>query len=350
MLFAAKQKGFFVELNADARLLARTSASSGPMVVEQLSECPLDDDEAWAEIVEATLPKKAAHGFLRSVCGVYPEKRLVRRATIDPKKLKEENYLTEFASSQFRIEPDQYLLALLKAQDGSEYDTAHNPSEKEVIVCGMPNETVITMQDRLLEVSVYPDRMELGTLAGIGALADYLKFVGNTSPVVVLELEADTTHSYIVSGNGLEMARVLPQGLNAMIPVVQKELGLKDEESARKLFYSNTFDFTGMGPTLVRRLIKELQSSIGFFEVQTGQSIGGLFCLLLPQKLSWLEAAIANQLGVEVLKPKLAPWLESKNVTLADGVAGADIDRKWFGIFSLMVRHDVLEKEIEKED
>ena len=37
-------------------------------------------------------------------------------------------------------------------------------------------------------------------------------------------------------------------------------LGLKDEESARKLFYSNTFDFTGMGSVLTKKLIKELQS------------------------------------------------------------------------------------------
>ena len=77
--------------------------------------------------------------------------------------------------------------------------------------------------------------------------------------------------------------RPIPQGLESMIPVVQKELGLKDEESAKKLFYSNTFDFTSMGNALIKKLLKELQSSIGFYEVQTGQSVGLLHGTQLPQ-------------------------------------------------------------------
>ena len=67
-----------------------------------------------------------------------------------------------------------------------------------------------------------------------------------------------------------------------MFPVIQAELGLKDEDSARKLFYSNTFDFTEMGPSLLRKLLKELQASTGFYEVQTGQTIGQLYLALLP--------------------------------------------------------------------
>ncbi len=78
-----------------------------------------------------------------------------------------------------------------------------------------------------------------------------------------------------------------------MIPVVQKELGLKDEESARKLFYSNTFDFTGMGGTLVKKLLKELQSLIGFMKCRPGQSIGQVFCTQLPANLGWLGLTMA---------------------------------------------------------
>lgn len=124
-----------------------------------------------------------------------------------------------------------------------------------------------------------------------------------------------------------------------MIPVVQKELGLKDEESAKKLFYSNTFDFTSMGGVLVKRLLKELQSSIGFYEVQTGQSIGHVFCTQLPPSLSWLGGTMAGALGVPQLKIEMLPWLEAQNIKLSDGVTLGSAEERWFGLFSLMVSH-----------
>jgi hypothetical protein len=124
-----------------------------------------------------------------------------------------------------------------------------------------------------------------------------------------------------------------------MIPVVQKELGLKDEESARKLFYSNTFDFTGMGPLLIKKLLKELQSSIGFYEVQTGQSVGLLISTILPAKLGWLDVTIAKELGISPLKLDIAPWLESHGITVSEA-AKPVLDQRWFGLLSLMARHE----------
>jgi hypothetical protein len=124
-----------------------------------------------------------------------------------------------------------------------------------------------------------------------------------------------------------------------MIPVVQKKLGLKDEESARKLFYSNTFDFTSMGAELVQRLLKELQSSIGFFEVQTGQSIGHLVCTMLPDKLSWIETSIAGALGLSPIRLDLRPWLQASQITFSDNAAQTNLDARWLGLLSLMVSH-----------
>ena len=121
-----------------------------------------------------------------------------------------------------------------------------------------------------------------------------------------------------------------------MIPVVQKELGLKDEESAKKLFYSNTFDFTSMGGALVKRLLKELQSSIGFYEVQTGQSIGQVLCTQLPVSLTWLGTTMAGALGVPPLKMDMLPWLEALNIKLADGVTLGQPEERWTGLFCLM--------------
>lgn len=340
MLFSSKSKGFFVEKSAHTVLLARTSSANAPMVVEEVRECAADDAEALAAAMTELQPKKAPSGYMQAVCGVYPPKRVVRRVSLEPKRLKDPAYLGEVLSQQLRIEPDKYTTVVLNANDGADFDAARPNPQKDVIFGAIGGEEILRTQEQLLEEGIYPDRLELGSLSVLGGLIDYLKFTDNSTSVLVLEAGPDVTNSYIVTAGGVEASRPIPQGYDSMIPIVQSELGLKDAESARKLFFSNTFDFTGMGPVLIKRLIKELQSSIGFYEVQTGQSVGLLYSLLLPAKLAWLDGAIASGMGIQSLKIDPADWLASRQITLSDSVK-AKVDARWFGLFSLMVNHNL---------
>jgi hypothetical protein len=337
MLFSAKPKGFFVELSDHGCLFARTSSpGEGPLVIEELDECPVGDTDLFAQTLDKLQPKKAPSGYVHSVCGLYPAKRLVRRATVDPKRTKDPAYLGEVMTQQFRIEAEKYSMAVLNSTDGSDFDPAKS-AQKEVLLCGLPHDDIVVIQDSLLGAGIYPERVELASVSVLGALVDYLVYKKSKVPTLVLEIGADITHTFIVSAAGVEAARPIPQGLDAMIPVVQKELNLKDEESARKLFYSNTFDFTGMGPLLVKRLLKELQSSIGFYEVQTGQSVGQLYCSLLPPKLAWLEGTVANSLGVPSLTIDVGGWLQSRDISLSPAASANGTNARWFGLYSLMV-------------
>ena len=338
MLFSKKTKGFFVEVNENSVLLARTSSSSAPMELEDLRECALGDEAGLADALKAIQSKKSPSGYLSAVVGVYPPRRLVRRHTLELKKLKEATYMADVFTQQLRIEPDKFTLAMLNANDGADYDLGR-AVQKDVIFCGVPNDDINATQERLLNQGIFPDRLELGTVATLGALVDYLAFEKSKTPTLVLDVGNDTTHSFIVSALGVEASRPIPQGLEAMVPVVQKELGLKDEESARKLFRSNTFDFTGMGPLLIKRLLKELQSSIGFYEVQTGQSVGQVICIQLSPKLSWLEGSLASSLGIATLKFNPLPWLRSRNVVVPDALSSTAADFRWFGLLSLMVQY-----------
>lgn len=337
MLFSKKTKGFCVEIGEHVTLIARLSQSDAPFVVEELKELPSNDTESLVAWIKGT-EGKGATGYIHATCGIYPAKRLVRRHTLDLKRVKDPAYFPEIYTQQFRIEADKYSMRTLNPDDGSEYDQT-KATQKEVLFCGLPSDDVVATQDKLLEQGVYPERLELGSLATLGGMANYLKFKQSKTPVLLLEIGQENTQSFILSAEGVDISRPIPSGIAAMIPVVQKELGLKDEESAKKLFYSNTFDFTSMGGVLVKKLLKELQSSIGFYEVQTGQSIGNVVCTQLPGSLSWLSTTMAGALGVAPLKLDLAPWLESLNIKLAQGVDLGQPEERWFGLFSLLASH-----------
>jgi hypothetical protein len=338
MLFAKKSKGFCVEIGEHTTLLARLSTPEAPYVVEELKELPSTDHEAILEWTKAA-QGKGASGYVHATCGIYPSKRIVRRHTLDLKRIKDPVYFAEIYSQQFRVDADKYTMRALNPENGAEYDMA-KATQKEALFCGIPSDDIVSTQDKLLEHGVYPERLEMGTLATLGGLVSYLQFKQSKSPVLLLEIGDEMTHSFIVSADGVDVSRPIPSGITAMIPVVQKELGLKDEESAKKLFYSNTFDFTSMGGTLVKKLLKELQSSIGFYEVQTGQSIGSLFCTQLPGSLNWLGTTMAGALGVPLMKVDMNPWLESLNIKLNADVNPSQPDEKWFGLFSLLASHN----------
>jgi len=338
MMFKSKSKGYFVDKNEHSWMLARASALSEPCVIEHVVEAPLDDSAALEKAILEVQGGKASGNYLAGVCAVYPPHRVIRRVSLDAKRLKDPSYLNEVCIQQFRIEPEKHALVAMHPAEGQTLDPARL-SDKEVVIAGIPNEEVVATQDALLASGVYPNRLELGSVSTMGAIADYLRFAKVKSPTLVLELGNDTTHSFILSPSGIEATRPIPFGIESMVPVVQKKLGLKDEESARKLFYSNTFDFTSMGSELVQRLLKELQSSIGFYEVQTGQSITQLLCTSLPSKLGWIQASIAGALGISALKVDFPAWLQSHQISLSEQAKVVESDLRWLNVVSLMLSH-----------
>jgi hypothetical protein len=338
MFFANKSKSFYVEFGEHTTLVARLSRSDDAQVVEELKELPSGDPEALTEWIKAS-DGKGSSGYAHATCGIYPTKRVVRRQTLDLKRVKEPAYFNEIYIQQFRIEPEKYIIRALNHADGSDYDTVR-ATNKEALFCGLPVDEVDSTQDKLLAYGIYPERLELGTVATLGGMISYLKFKQSKSPLLVLEMGDEITQSYIVSSDGVDISRPISSGIAAMIPVVQKELGLKDQESAMKLFHSNTFDFTSMGGTLVKKLLKELQSSIGFYEVQTGQSIGNILCTQLPANLSWLGATMASALGVPQLKLDMMPWLDSLKIKLVEGLNPNPPDDRWAGLFSLIASYE----------
>src|SRR5258708_5497441 len=83
MLFSQKTKGFFVELNDQGVMLARTSSATLPFTIEDMRECPAKDPAALEEALKQIQPKKGPSGYLHAAVGIYPAKRLVRRHSLE---------------------------------------------------------------------------------------------------------------------------------------------------------------------------------------------------------------------------------------------------------------------------
>ena len=158
------------------------------------------------------------------------------------------------------------------------------------------------------------------------------------SSVMYVELVSDSMHIFILNKGKVNMTRFLNFGLDSLFPILQEELGLKDESSARKLFHSNTFDVAEIGRKLLKKVLKELQAVSGHYEVQTGLNIDKFFISLLPSKLSWISNAISNALGIDLITIELEPWLQSLSIEVDDRVDLSTLGPRWLGIFSLIAR------------
>lgn len=337
-MLSSKTKGLFVEINDFSILAAVTSALEPPFTIEALREYPVDMDPERVREALADEVGLKARGYAQGHCGIYPHSRFIRRTTLEnPAKARDPGYFGELLSTQFRIDPTSSMAAVIMAGTGDSFSTEKPlQAQKELVLCGASKKDMTAQQQRAVSFGVYPVSLQLGTVAVAGGILDYIRWKEINLPTLVLEISPESSNLFIISDEMLDITRPIPYGLNVMFPLIQQELGLKDEESAKKLFYSNTFDFTEMGPALLRKMLKELQASTGFYEVQTGQTIGQIFLSLLPKNLSWIQQVLSRSLGVKVLTPEYGPWLKDREITLGPAIQPESLDNRWIGLFSLM--------------
>ncbi len=333
-----KSKGLFVDISEFSILAARTSGYKLPMVVEEIAEFPLKPNQDPAEVKAffEQLVDFRGGAYYVSRCGVYPQGRFVRYYEAESaSKVKDAKFLANILQSEFNIDVESNSVSILDARNGSDFDLERGLT-KRLVFCGAPKEAFQKEQDRLLEYGLYPERLELSSISTLGGVSDYARFNDFSAPILCFELTSHSANVCILNKGQVDVARPVPFGLDSIYPLLQRELGLKDEASAKKLFYSNTFDFAEMGPKLLRRMTKELQASTGFYEVQTGQTIERVFISVLPKNLSWVSKTVSDSLGLEIVQPNIEAWLDSLNIKLAEGVEVLNLGSRWLGLFSLM--------------
>ena len=341
-MFSSRQlPGIFLDHGGDTVRVARTSAFAAPFTVEEVGECAAGDQTGLAQLLQRLSPRRSAARRVHARVAIRPEGQLMRVLTAEPKRLGEPDYFAALCSGQLQIDPQAYLLSVLHAEDGRPFDPART-GERELFFCGLPLAELEAAQGGLVDQDIYPESLELGTVATLGAVVDHVRHAGLTAPVLVLELGGARSHAHVVSGAGVCYSRPLSSGLDAMVPLVQLNLGLKDAAAAKKLLYANAFDFSAMGPELTLALAREVHALISHLEVRTGRSVGHVLNLRLPAKLAWLGTALARGLGLEPLAPAMENWLTARGITMAPAVRAAVLpDPSWLGVWGLMLREEV---------
>ena len=329
----------YLEMSGQVLRGLRVSTGNGGSVIEDFRELSSENPAELGAAVEEMARTKGG-AYTRATCGIYPSDRLLRQVSIkEAAKPVDQAVMEEILTGQFRINPREYVLAALNAEDGQ--PVVPGRLYKDLFFCGAPRSQVKSAQDILVEAGVYPLRLELTSASTLGMLLSWAKVEEFQDAVLVLELSAENSHSFILNGGRVDFARPMPLGLNSMISGVREELGLKDDESARRLFFSDSFDFTEMGPRLIERMLRELQSSIGLYEVKTGQSVGRVVCTLLPDKLSWLTRTFARCLGMTAWQPDFTRQLAAMSVKVNEQTISREVDSSMLGLLSLMHNEEV---------
>lgn len=334
---ARKSKGIFLESTDYSILAAVVSGLSTPYKIEALHEIPTTNtaEEIRETIAGWTNVKGKAYTLGHVSC--YPQTAFIRRHTLENlNKAKDPAYLTDQLHAHHKIDGKASNFVVVDASTGLELDLEKQVTIKEVAYIGADAKELQKEQDKFLSWGIFPERLELGPSVNIGAIKDYAKFKDLPLPTLVLEFAPDCSTVYILNRERLDVTRVIPYGLDSMFPVIQSELGLKDEESARKLFMSNTFDFTEMGPILLKKILKELQASIGFYEVQTGQTVGQIFVTVLPKNLNWIRSSLSRSLGLDILSIDFSAWLKYQKISVDETVQLESLDNRWLGLLGMM--------------
>ena len=329
-MISSSKKDYIVEYRPTCIRVVRVSSYTAPITIEAIEEIPLGDDvEAVATAVRKLAGVKA-NGYLNGACVVYPERRVIRQITIDAPRGTEADFVFKTLGESFSDVPVELSAHCLSPVTGEEIDPA-NYNKKEVVVCGVPNTDIVTLQKQMLEHGIYPNRIELGTIGTIGSLQDALIKQGSDAPSLFLEIENSFSNAVIVGPKGIEMSRRIETGSEDIAFALKEELNLKDEKAAYKLLSSRDFDFSSISRKILRRLMRELQSSIGFYEVQTGQSVSWIHCSTRATSMDWLEDSIGSLLNLKPFSLVLTDWLDANGIKCSDDSIIERLDVSWIG-------------------
>jgi hypothetical protein len=334
-IFQRKERhGVLVNLTDHCIQLARLSRlDERPLAVDAFIEVPKGDEEAVVRWLREHFPEHSG-GYLPGYCSFHPPERLLLREAINPRRLVEQEYLPGLVVEHAKISSaKEWHIALLHPTDG--LPIAADSTARAGLLMGVSWSSIRDTQQLLRKWGIRPRRLEVGTVTLLGGLGRSLSLNGYPHALVVCEIAYSQTRIYLLGKDGVHTPPSLPHGLLSIEEAAMKELGAPDVATARRQLEEPSDDLRNHSRRLVRMLSRHLRPAVDYFEMQTGQRIGALFCAQLPTRLGWIEQALCVAVDLEHFAPDFAAWLPAVGLQNVDGTFPG---HSWFQSLSLIAQ------------
>lgn len=315
-IFSRRERtGVLINITECSIQLARLAAlHERPVKLDRLTELPVEADSAITAWFKEAFPNR--NESLPAYCGFHPPERIISREPVNLRRLHEVSYLQSLVCDYAKIPlAVDWQISLLHPSEGSSLSADSVP--RAGLLIGVPDTAAREIQPRLLGWGVYPRRLELGTLPLLGGLSRHLELNSYPHALVVCEISQNQTRVYFLGKDGVHTPAALPHGLQSIEEIAMKEFGVSDAV-ARQQLSDPAENMRAQGRRLVRVLARHLRPAVDYFEMQTGQRSGALFCAHLPGRLMWLGQALSAAVDLEMFLPDYATWLPAVGLEVAE--------------------------------
>jgi len=334
-MFKRKERhGVLINLTDHCVQLARLGRLDvRPLEVDTFAEVAATDAGSVARWLDVNFSDRAGR-FISAFVGFHPADRIFQRDVINVKRLADREFLYNVVAEHAKIvSAKAWHMAALNPGDGMPLTVDSNA--RMALFMGVPWSAAREAQVRLRDWGVRPRRLELGTTVLLGGLTRYASQTAYPHLIAACEIYRNQTHLYLIGKDGVHTPPPLPHGLLSIEEAAMKELSAPDATAARKMLEQPTEELKHHGRRLIRMLSRHLRPAVDYFEMQTGQRIGALFCAHLPERLSWLEEALATAVDLEYFSPDYGKWLPSVGL---DAPGHALLGPSWIQPLSLVAQ------------
>lgn len=330
-----KVTGLFIEISEFGMLAIKTSSLVPPFAIEAVYESPLLDATNTQSFIRS-LSGASKNQLSAANCVFYPRKRFLCKAELEnPMKGRDDpHYFQKLLRDKFRIETEGSIILVINPHDGNEFGLP--PLPKEVLFCGAPAQEIELWQNTFIDCAIYPERLEMGTLSGLGGFLDYCAFTQIKDPILWIELSSEGMIAVIVKQNKIDNVRFIPLGLDCILKALQEKLNIADLPTAHKVLMEGNSQLSELAPFILGPLVKDLQSFVSFYELQYTTQLKTMAFTLLPSSLSWIRDFLSKGLSISLLELNYSTWLAHKSIQVPTNAKALN-GGQWLNLCSLML-------------
>lgn len=330
-----------VEFNPYQILVARVARPwHGPVQLEATGEFDRDDIEGLQNWIEHNDDQRNSRTVL---CGLVPRQGFVLRENLLPRRLEEPEYLAAVVQEQqkgsfltstpFKVSnAEVWTLRALDALNGTRM--AADDSPRPALICGIANEEIHEVQQRLLDHGLAPRRIEPGLLSLFGAVYGTMEQRGDGRAVVVIVMHESVTTVYILGKQGVYAPNPVLHGFESIVELARKELGEQDDANVRNQLKNAGRELLRHAAKLVWRIGRDLKPVVDAYEMETGQPAEEVLCAYLPPALNWIADPLARVAGRAPFAIDCETWMPTAGL---QGVPRAHgLGRHWLGALGLV--------------